>query len=448
VVKRELFSTPMAAEFFAIKSLESQIGEPKEDFGFWIAKELLDNALDSTEAGGAEPKIWLQLQRDDKYLVITVTDNGVGLSEETIRQIIDFEAFASDKAVYRSPTRGQQGHAWKAIVGITHSLGDTRPIVIESQGLRHVITVKLDDLGLKPNIDYPKPEKLRGRRGSTKVTVTVPLKDQDKWDGHWLIRQFAIFNPHAVLILQADSESPSRAGFYKSAPPGWTKPKPDDPQVAWYYDDASFSGLVASYIYGSRHGGSDVPIGEFIAGFKGLSGSQKQKQVRSVLPRGITHLSDFGDQMDRVPILLQAMQAHSKPPTAAALSRVPEEHLHNCFDRWYGVRRWWYRDTPKNLVDDRGMPWVIQVVVAETKGPGNMYWGINYSPVARDPLSNTVFDASGLKDEWYEEFEGIHEFLDRMDASPDGRRNRAALVHLITPVARFLEKGKTTLEVR
>jgi hypothetical protein len=447
MVKRELFSTPMAAEFFAIKSLESQIGEPQEDFGFWIAKELLDNALDSTETGGAEPKIGLQLQRDDKYLVITVTDNGVGMSEETIRQIIDFEVFASDKAVYRSPTRGQQGHAWKAILGITHALGDTRPIVIESQGLRHVITVKLDDLGLKPEIDY-RVEKLRLRRGSTKVTVTVPLNEQDEWDGNWLIPRFAIFNPHATFTLLAESEEPSRARFYKSVPAGWPKPRPDDPPVACYYDDASFSRLVASYIYQSRHGGRDVPIGEFIARFRDLKGSQKQKQIRSLLPGGITHLSDFRDRMDLLPVLLQVMQACSKPPTAAALSRVPEEHLHNCFDRWYGVRRWWYRDTPKNLVDDRGMPWVIQVAVAETEVSGDMHYAINYSPVVRDPLSNTDFDASGLKDEYWRFFTGIHEFLDRMDVFPDGKRNRAALVHLITPVARFLEKGKTTLAVR
>jgi hypothetical protein len=94
------------------------------------------------------------------------------------------------------------------------------------------------------------------------------------------------------------------------------------------------------------------------------------------------------------------------------------------------------------------MLWVIQVAVAETEVPGEMHYAINYSPVVRDPLSNTDFDAQGLKDEYWRYFTGIHEFLDRMDAFPDGERNRAALVHLITPVARFLEKGKTTLAVR
>jgi hypothetical protein len=80
-------------------------GKRRERFGDVIVKELIDNALDACEAAGVAPEI--QIGGDDSH--VWVADNGPGVRPEIIERVLDFNVLVSDKAAYRSPTRGQQG---------------------------------------------------------------------------------------------------------------------------------------------------------------------------------------------------------------------------------------------------------------------------------------------------------------------------------------------------
>ena len=77
---------------------------------------------------------------------ICVSDNGNGISEAVIKNILNFNTRTSDKAAYKAPTRGAQGNAFKTIIGIPHALGGGL-VTIDSQELRHTIKAKATPAG-------------------------------------------------------------------------------------------------------------------------------------------------------------------------------------------------------------------------------------------------------------------------------------------------------------
>lgn len=174
-----------------------------------MLKELLDNALDATEhpqaleayaRTGDAPMVHVvwQPHPDPDLVQLTVVDNGVGISPATVQRILNFATRTSDKAVYRSPTRGAQGNALKTVLGIPWALGVRVPVVIEAQGLRHTITVSVDPAG---NVHVQRDETPVPVQPGTRVTLTVRA-DQDGQPTDWP-RAFALFNPHvSVKICQ------------------------------------------------------------------------------------------------------------------------------------------------------------------------------------------------------------------------------------------------------
>jgi DNA topoisomerase VI subunit B len=71
-LQRETFTTSRLAEFCTLRELEKQTGHDATDWPVYVAKELIDNALDATEEAGISPQIEVLLGDDS----ITVSDNG------------------------------------------------------------------------------------------------------------------------------------------------------------------------------------------------------------------------------------------------------------------------------------------------------------------------------------------------------------------------------------
>jgi len=46
---------------------------------------------------------------DTTAITVTVTDNGPGIPDAVVERVLDFGNLFSDKATYRSPTRGPAG---------------------------------------------------------------------------------------------------------------------------------------------------------------------------------------------------------------------------------------------------------------------------------------------------------------------------------------------------
>jgi DNA topoisomerase VI subunit B len=426
---RQLFDAPRAAEYFDVRSLQTMTGRQEEEFGDVVVKELLDNALDAGETAGRAPIVNLAVARDTGSMKITVTDNGDGMPANLVKRVLDFSVLVSDKAAYRSPTRGQQGNALKTVIGITSAMGSAEPLIIESRGLRHTIKAGLDPAG-HPRVDHQRAGV--AKHPGTSISVTLPAGELDL--EHWLAG-FALVNPHATLINQGSSGDPEEVVSYKpTVAEGWRKPMPGDPTSAHHYDAEALAGLVFSYLHASH----DMPLGAFVRTFDGLTSTIKAKQVAAAVPE-IARLSDFKDHPGAVSTLLEAMQSASRAPKVKALGQVDEAHYRGCFRDWYGETNLWGFKRGNSVED--GMPYVLEVAFSATEKPGRLFYAVNYSVSFDDPLTRLPLSAGAISTT------GAASFLRHIGAFPDGESLRAAAVHVIAPAASFLDKGKSALAV-
>jgi hypothetical protein len=172
--KRQLFSEPQVAQYFELSTLAKMAGRPATDFHRVLVKELVDNSLDAAEAAGIAPEIRVQIIGGEGYFAAHVPDNGLGVTSETLDKLLDYSTFTSDKALYRTPTRGQQGNATKVLFAVPFATGYERqsPEVV-SLGFKHTIHAGLDDAG------HPSVGRERSVDGSGKdlgTSMFVPMR--------------------------------------------------------------------------------------------------------------------------------------------------------------------------------------------------------------------------------------------------------------------------------
>ncbi len=460
---RTTFEASRAAEYFDARQLSTLTGVPASEFASVVLKELVDNSLDACEAttGGAEgvppgPEIEVQARVDDGAISLSVSDNGPGLAPEVVRKVLDYNVRVSDKAAYRSPTRGAQGNALKTIIGIPYALGVHEPITIDARGVRHIITPSIDPAG---NVRIGHEER-NGRPDSGPslgTTVEVPVTPgrvtdasaehlaQDFDPLHWL-RSFAAFNPHSTFRYQGKNGSSEVAETYKSTREHpFKKYVSSQPTSPHWYGAESLKVLVFSHIADAEHGGKDLPLGTFVRQFAGLASTAKARVVCSRLP-WVSHLSDFKKDPQDVHLLLAAMRAESKPPKAATLGWVGEEHFRAFFQGAYVVNEFKYVKRSGTLPS--GLPFTFEFALATLDEPGHLYCGINFSPTFGDPLEGTTLAGPQFK------AGGIQGFLSQGYALPTTESawyrtpaSVAVAAHIVTPAPIFLDRGKTRLNM-
>src|SRR5919109_5359065 len=193
LLERTTFETSRAAEYFSVRELQAQTGQPREQFAAVALKELVDNALDACETTGIAPVIDIDVRGQNGLLCLGVEDNGEGITPETVRRILNFQTRTSDKAAYRSPTRGAQGNALKTVLGLPCALGLREPVLIEAQGVRHRILAWIDPAG-ELRLQYDE-EAIPATPG-TRLTLPLLPDGQECHPLFWA-QAFAVFNPHA-----------------------------------------------------------------------------------------------------------------------------------------------------------------------------------------------------------------------------------------------------------
>jgi|SRR5215217_914805 len=456
--ERETFVTPREAEYLDARQLSALTGVAQNEFASVVLKELVDNSLDAAEANEVAPKIEVEIaaaegrysdgsSKEDALLNITVTDNGTGIPPETVRKVLDFGTRTSDKAAYRSPTRGAQGNALATILGIPYALGYQDPIYITGQGVRHAIKPWVDPAAVVRVEHEEEPSHQTGTRVELAVPNYLFQSTKQNFDPiHW-VRSFAAFNPHATFCYQGNSGVFKGAEMYKSTRETTKKYVPSEPTSPHWYSPESLKRLVFSYIAAAENGdGQDLPIGEFIRKFHGLTRPAKAKAVRARI-EDIRHLSDYKNNPDAVAELLAAMQEESKVPKPSALGYVGKEHFEKFFESVYGdVEESKYVKREGTLPS--GLPLVFEFALATLSEPGHLYTAINFSPTFGDPLQGTTiagpqFSATGIKG-----------FLSAGHALPENESSWyysptkvAVAAHLITPAPIFLDRGKTRLNM-
>jgi len=456
-MERMLFETSRAAEYFSTDELAKQTGQEAEYFGDVVVKELADNALDAAEAAGVAPRVEIGYRHRGSSLVeLSVADNGPGIPPKAVESILDFTTRTSDKAHYRSPTRGAQGNALKTLVGMPHALGSAEPVVVEARESRHVIKATVDSAG-EPRV--MRKVKESDRSVGTKVSVPLP-HEHISFDPSYWAAAISLFNPHAFVKLESSGEGSnhgeSKGGdsvqIYKPTVPALAKYRPTDPTSPHWYDTESLGRLIGAHIGHARNGGEDLPVGEFVRQFRGLKSTAKAKAVCGLLgPVG--HLSDFERERDHqldwrsVEVLLRAMQEETTPPAHKALGRIGEEHFRERFGELYGGELVGYKHVKGYLPN--GLPYVFEFALAESNEVHHeaLFYGVNYSPTFGDPLEDLRLKGSEYASNGVAQFliDGFAHPKWLTPGDPGPRRGTAAAVHIITPAPLFMERGKTRL---
>jgi DNA topoisomerase VI subunit B len=456
-LQRTTFEISRAAEYFDARQLSALVGVSQDEFSSVCLKELVDNSLDACETAGVAPVVGVKVGREDGLIRLSISDNGPGIPHEVVRKVLDYNVRVSDKAAYRSPTRGAQGNALKTVIGIPYALGSREPLVVEAQGISHQIKPWVDPAGAV-HFDYTSAEMLMESPGTT-VSLEMPDGYEDQASSgtylhtmdfeplHWA-RSFAAFNPHATVSYQGKGVDSEEAEIYKSTHEGpFKKYVPSQPTSPHWYRTESLKVLVFSHIGHASKGGRDLPLGEFVRQFQGLTSTAKARTVVKQMGEGFTHLSDFKGSEEKVGELLKAMQAATKEPKAKALGFVGKEHFEAFFERVYGsVIETTYVRNSGTLPS--GLPITFEFALAHLDEPGHLYCGINFSPTFGDPLEGTAIAGPEFR------AGGIRGFLGSAYALPETEdawwrtpASVAVAAHIITPAPLFLDRGKTRLDM-
>jgi hypothetical protein len=363
---RVAFRVSRLMEFCSIRELQNQTGHSIHDWPLVVAKELMDNALDECEEAEIAPIISVAVDGDS----IVIEDNGRGIATDTIESILDYSIRVSSREAYVSPTRGAQGNALKTLLPMGYVLdrghadgGAVGVTLIETRGVEHCIEFRIDHVNSQPKITHTtRPSALKV---GTRVTIKWPPNAEKllQWaEGRFkaLVEGYTWFNPHLSL----------RGAWYgrefvnvSATNPTWEKWRPRNPTSPHWYDETKLQRYLAAHVARDRDLKRDRPVRQFIAEFRGLSGTAKQRQVLAEV--GCSHQSlaqFFGvEQVNRSGIakLLAAMRKHSKPVSAKHLGIIGVEHLKQRFLAAGGNADTFKYERRKGLTGD-GIPYVIE----------------------------------------------------------------------------------------
>jgi DNA topoisomerase VI subunit B len=330
-MSRRTFEVSRGLEYFTESELQMQIGAARESWPVAILKELIDNALDAVESSGAAPEINVRVTGEG----FSVRDNGPGIPASTIERSLDYMVRVSDKLGYVTPTRGRLGNALKVVWAAPFVSTGEGHVTVTSMGERHEIRVGVDPLEQRPKIDHAITNGLPP--GGTEILVRWPVsacsnEDAEGSDSYktdelregnaiLMVEAFAAFNPHASFTLNGEKIT--------STAPDWRKWRADDRLVPHWYTSETFRELVANYIASERYGADPITVRAFVATFRGLTSTAKQKAVTEGLKREYLHDLAAGGELDSgaIDTLLVRMKDAARAPKPAALGVIGRDHL-------------------------------------------------------------------------------------------------------------------------
>jgi hypothetical protein len=448
------FEVSRLMEFCSQRELTNQTGHDIEDWPLVILKELLDNALDSCEESGVAPVI--AISASTQTCTILIEDNGPGLSGQTIRAICNYSTRVSSREAYVSPTRGAQGNALKTILAMGFvvdmaarrgadpgdAIGRT---IVEACGIAHTIEFTVDHVSNEPVIAHTTaPSSIAV---GTRITIQWPsnagyLFYEAEGRFKQLAENYVWFNPHLTLRGALDGVE-----FVNvvSTNPNWIKWRPHDPTSAHRYNQARLQRYLSAHVARDISLGQDRPVREFIAEFRGLSGSGKQKQILAEIGASRQSLREFygRTRINRTGIadLLDAMKRHSAPVPPKLLGVIGETHLKACVLAAGGTHETFKYTRQTGFHAD--IPYVVECAFAVHehglldggfRRQRRLITGANWSVGISNPFRR--FGKTG---------EGLETMLAR------GRVNSSQpviqVVHLASAFLQFADRGKSSIIV-
>ena len=444
---RVAFRVSRLMEFCSLKELQNQTGHSVYDWPLVVLKELFDNALDAAEEAEVAPIIEVIVGSG----FIAISDNADGITAETIVAILDYTVRVSSREAYVSPTRGAQGNALKTIVAMAYVLDRERArnddavgvTIIESRGVRHRIEFRVDHVNNEPRIVHTTTP--CDRMVGTKVIIEWPSSEELLRNAEprfkYLTQSYVFFNPHLTLRGVWDGKDFVNI---KATDSSWQKWRPRDPTSPHWYDESRLQRYLAAHVARDRALGRDRTVREFIAEFRGLSGTAVQRKILAEV--GCSHQSlaqFFGiEQVNRPGIakLLVAMKRHSKSVNPRLLGIIGVEHLRTRFLAAGGNAETFKYQQRKGLTSD-GIPYVIEFAFglhqsALTQGP---------APVSRIAVTGANWSV-GINNP-FRAFGSTGQGLENMLAAQRIQVNQPVIyaLHLASAYIQYADRGKSSI---
>lgn len=434
-IERTPFKTSRLLEFCSQRELIAQTGQAVGTWSLVILKELVDNSLDECEEAGVAPLIAIDVSTADRTL--TISDNGRGLRPEVVADLLDFGSRTSSKEAYCSPTRGQQGNALSTILPMPFVLAkageEPGSITIEACGIAHEIKVRLDPIRQEPAVSHRQSPSVV--KTGTRIAVRLPVSAcsiLDDAEPYFLqvVAAYTFLNPHLTIEAAWDGDVFQRAAFNLA----WPKWRPSDPTCPHWYNQARLERLIGAHVVNGR----ERTVREFIAEFRGLSGSAKQKAVLDKIGLVRAPLSSLcttaGFATDNIAALLAAMQAITKPMKPNHLGIIGKDHLAQYFEAAGAEMETFNYSREVGLTN--GLPWVVEVGFAWCPDDEDqqLITGINWSPAIANP-----FRSLGT---WGQSLDAI------LAEQRAGRDEPVTIVlHLACPRVEYTDRGKSAIVI-
>jgi histidine kinase/DNA gyrase B/HSP90-like ATPase len=437
-LSRHVFKTSRLAEFSSKKELVNQTGHAVEDWPLVVLKELVDNALDSTEEAGIAPVIDISVSQDD----IAVADNGPGIAPETVADIIDYTARVSSREANVSPTRGAQGNALKTVLAMPFALDEERgATIIESQGVAHRIEFSIDRIRQVPRISHV-CERSPVKSG-VRITVRWPdsassILDDAQARFLQIPDDYTWVNQHLALTVEWDRSGETIRRTIAATKPAWKKWRPSDPTSPHWYDVPRLGRLIAAHIaHAEDHGQACPTVREFVSEFRGLSGTAKGHQICDVLGASRLSLAEFYDDgAGDIGALLSEMRNGSCSIKPKNLGAIGKDHLAAKFKN-LGVAHETFEYRCVALERD-GLPYLAEVAFGFCpNGPNTrrIITGVNWSvAIGADPFRHLGPGGESLDAILIKQRAGRHEPI-------------VMVLHLAYPRVEYLDRGKSSVAI-
>jgi DNA topoisomerase VI subunit B len=455
-IERTAFRTSRALDFLSAKDLAAQCGHGPESWILVLVKELLDNAIDACEEQGVAPEIAITIDDDS----MTVTDNGAGIPPDLVELLLDFSLKVSSREAYVAPDRGAQGNALKTIVAMPFVLdGEEGRVEITGGGVKHEIVFSVDRIAQRPVAEVSRSPEAGSQIRVWWPTVGASSDDRKRvlfLQEQWLddpaevaaeaesIRDLAVgftfLNPHVTLTLDTFGE----VWRTEATDTTWQKWTPSSPTSPHWYEPEHLERLLGAYITHDRQNGNrERTVREFLAEFRGLTSTIKQRQVLAELGLAREPLSslltDGGRDFDheRVARLLAAMKAQTKPVPPKHLGVIGREHIAARFLA-LGMHPESFEYTRvMSLGEHDGLPQVTEVgfaVLRNQESRRKLITGVNWSAAWINPFRDLG------------DFQSLDTILANRRLGAD--EPVALLVHVAHPRVTYTDRGKSTVLAR
>ena len=315
---------------------------------------------------------------------------------------------------------------------------------IEAHGRKHRLIFSVNQIKQEPIIRNIGG--LSGVTTGTRVTMFWPAAAEAEVDADEiadLLKQFVWVNPHLTLDFVIDGKTVIQS---EASNPSWTKYRACDATSAHWYTLEQFERYAGALIDRDqvKKPRAKIAVREFAAQFRGMSATDKQKQVLREL--GASHWSlyrFFGSETvvkhQRMEKLLDLLRQHTRPVRPELLGVIGEQHLRRlCVSVGGEPQSFKYFCSPGNHTD--GLPYVVEIATCPYKkwvrgkadAPSRqLITGVNFSATLENPFHT------------FRGMEGLDEILTELRAGSNAPV--IVCVHYTCPHIEYLDRGKSRI---